>query len=131
MQEDHMSDNNPKDSTSASGNISDQLNELGKNLRQVLQSAWQSEERKKLQNEIEEGLKEMSASLNQAAQDFSSTPAGKTISDDVKDFQERWRTGQVQSKARSEIMDALRKVNDELQKVVKRNAPPPEDKPGP
>lgn len=126
-----MSDNNPKDSTSASGNISDQLNELGKNLRQVLQSAWQSEERKKLQNEIEEGLKEMSASLNQAAQDFSSTPAGKTISDDVKDFQERWRTGQVQSKARSEIMDALRKVNDELQKVVKRNAPPPEDKPGP
>jgi len=131
MQEDHMSDNNPKDSTSASGNISDQLNELGKNLRQVLQSAWQSEERKKLQNEIEEGLKEMSASLNQAAQDFSSTPAGKTISDDVKDFQERWRTGQVQSKARSEIMDALRKVNDELQKVVNRNAPPPEDKPGP
>ncbi len=126
-----MSDNNPKDSTSASGNISDQLNELGKNLRQVLQSAWQSEERKKLQNEIEEGLKEMSASLNQAAQDFSSTPAGKTISDDVKDFQERWRTGQVQSKARSEIMDALRKVNDELQKVVNRNAPPPEDKPGP
>jgi ElaB/YqjD/DUF883 family membrane-anchored ribosome-binding protein len=125
-----MSDNYPNDSSSTNDNISNQLNELGKNLRQILQSAWQSEERKKLQNEIEEGLKGMRDSLNQAAQDFSSTPTGKTISDDVKDFQERWRSGEVQSKARSEIMDALRKVNDELQQAAQKNTPPPTDKPG-
>jgi ElaB/YqjD/DUF883 family membrane-anchored ribosome-binding protein len=130
MQEENMSDNNPKNTSSTSDNISDQFNELGKNLRKILQSAWQSEERKNLQNEIEEGLNSMRTSLNQAAQDFSSTPTGKTISDDVKDFQERWRSGEVQSKARSEIMDALRKVNNELQKAAQKNAPPPTDKPG-
>lgn len=124
-----MSDNNPQGSSSTNDNISDQLKELGKNLQQIVQSAWQSEERRKLQNEIEEGLKSMRESLNQAAQEFSSTPTGKTISDDVKDFQERWRSGEVQSKARSEIMDALRKVNDELQKAAQKNPPPPAEKP--
>jgi vacuolar-type H+-ATPase subunit E/Vma4 len=124
-----MSDSNQQGSSSTNDNISDQLKELGKNLHQIVQSAWQSEERRKLQNEIEEGLKSMRESLNQAAQEFSSTPTGKTISDDVKDFQERWRSGEVQSKARSEIMDALRKVNDELQKAAQKNPPPPADKP--
>ena len=125
-----MMDNNPNDKAPSTDNISDQLNELGKNLRNILQSAWQSEERKKLQSEIEEGLNSMKASLNQAAQGFSNTPAGKTITEDVKDFQERWRSGEVSSKARSEISEALRKVNDELQKSTKKNAPPPTDKPG-
>jgi ElaB/YqjD/DUF883 family membrane-anchored ribosome-binding protein len=126
-----MSDSNPKDGSAMNDNISDQLNQLGKNLRQILQSVWQSDERKKLQSEIQEGLKGMRDSLNQTAQEFSSTPTGKTISDDVKDFQERWRSGEVQSKARSEIMDALHKVNEELQKAAQKNAPPPTDKPGP
>ena len=125
-----MTDNNPNDNPSTNDNISDQLNQLGENLRNILQTAWQSEERKKLQSEIEEGLNSMKASLNQAAQGFSNTPAGKTITEDVKDFQERWRSGEVSSKARSEISEALRKVNDELQKSTKKNAPPPTDKPG-
>lgn len=125
-----MNDNNPNDKSSTNDNISDQLNELGKNLRNILQSAWQSEERKKLQGEIEEGLNSMKDSINQAAQEFANTPTGKTITDDVKDFQERWRSGEVSSKARSEISEALRKVNDELQKAARKNTPPPTDKPG-
>ena len=125
-----MTDNNPNDNPSTNDNISDQLNQLGENLRNILQTAWQSEERKKLQSEIEEGLNSMKASLNQAAQGFSNTPAGKTITEDVKDFQERWRSGEVSSKARSEISEALRKVNDELQKSTKKNAPPPTGKQG-
>jgi ElaB/YqjD/DUF883 family membrane-anchored ribosome-binding protein len=125
-----MMDNNPNDKAPSTDNISDQLNELGKNLRNILQSAWQSEERKKLQGEIEEGLNSMKDSLNQAAQEFSNTPTGKTITEDVKDFQERWRSGEVSSKARSEISEALRKVNEELQKATRKNAPPPTGKQG-
>jgi ElaB/YqjD/DUF883 family membrane-anchored ribosome-binding protein len=125
-----MMDNNPNDKAPSTDNISDQLNELGKNLRNILQSAWQSEERKKLQGEIEEGLNSMKDSLNQAAQEFSNTPTGKTITEDVKDFQERWRSGEVSSKARSEISEALQKVNEELQKATRKNAPPPTGKQG-
>ncbi len=124
-----MSESNPNDHKSTSDTISDQLNELGKNLRDALQTAWSSEERRKLQQDIEEGMASLGASLSQAAKDFSNTPTGKTISEDVKDLQERWRSGEVGSKVHSEVVDTLRRVNDELQKSSRKNPPPPPDKP--
>jgi hypothetical protein len=125
-----MSDTNSNENKSPNDNISEQLNELGKNLREALQSAWESEERRKLQKEIEDGLANLGASLSQAAEDFSKSPTGQSLKEDVKDLQERWRTGEVRSKAHSEIVEALRKVNTELQKATKKNPPPPSDKPG-
>lgn len=124
-----MNDNNPNENKAPNDNISEQLNELGKNLREALQSAWESEERRKLQKEIEDGLANLGASLSEAAKDFSSSPTGQSLKEDVKDLQERWRTGEVRSKAHSEIVEALRKVNTELQKATKKSPPPPTDKP--
>jgi hypothetical protein len=124
-----MSESNPNDNKSPNDNIGEQLNELGKNLRDALQTAWESEERRKLQKEIEDGLANLGASLSQAAKEFSNSPTGKTIKEDVKDLHDRWRTGEVGSKARSEIVDALRKVNEELQKATQKNPPPPSDQP--
>ncbi len=124
-----MSESNPNETKTPNDNISDQLNELGKNLREALQTAWQSEERRKLQKEIEEGLANLGASLSEAAKDFSNSPTGQSLKEDVKDIQERWRTGEVRSKVHTEIVDALRTVNDELQKTIKKNPPPPNDKP--
>ncbi len=122
-----MSDNSSNENKSQTDSISNQLSELGKNLREALQSAWQSEERKKVQQDIEEGLSSLRASLNQAAQEFSNSSTGKTITEDVKDFQKRWQSGEVGSKARTEIVDALKKVNEELQKATKKNSPPPQE----
>ena len=124
-----MSENNPNENMSPNDNIGDQLNELGKNLREALQTAWESDERRKLQQDIEEGLASLGASLSQAAKDFSSSQTGQTLKEDVKDLHERWRTGEVGSKVHSEVVDALRKVNEELQKTARKPPPPPSDKP--
>ena len=124
-----MTENNPDDKKSTSDTISDQLNELGKNLRDALQTAWSSDERRKLQQDIEEGMASLGASLSQAAKDFSNTPTGKTITEDMKDLQERWRSGEVSSKVHTEVVDTLRRVNEELQKASRKNPPPPADKP--
>ncbi len=120
-----MTENNPNENKPGSESISDQLNELGKNLRDALQSAWSSEERRRLQQDIEEGLSSLGSSLSQAARDFSNSQTGQTIKSDVKDMQERWRSGEVGSKVHSEVVDALRRVNEELQKTTRRNPPPP------
>jgi hypothetical protein len=124
-----MSENNPNDNKSTSETISDQLNELGKNLRDALQTAWSSEERRKLQQDIEEGMASLGASLSQAAKDFSNTPTGKTITEDMKDLESRWRSGEVGSKVHTEVVDTLRRVNEELQKASRKNTPPPPDNP--
>jgi signal recognition particle GTPase len=129
MQGGIMTENNSNDNKSTSDSISDQLNELGKNLRDALQTAWSSEERRKLQQDIEDGLSSLGSSLSQAAKDFSSSATGQTIKEDVKDLQERWRSGEVGSKVHSEVVDALRKVNEELQKTTRKNTPPPPDNP--
>jgi signal recognition particle GTPase len=124
-----MSENNPNENMSPNDNIGDQLNELGKNLRETLQTAWESDERRKLQQDIEEGLASLGASLSQAAKDFSSSQTGQTLKEDMKDLHEHWRTGEVGSKVHSEVVEALRKVNDELQKTTRKTPPPPSDKP--
>ncbi len=121
-----MSDTNPNETKTPNENISDQLNELGKNLRDALQAAWESEERRKLQKEIEEGLANLGASLSQAARDFSNSPTGQSLKEDVKDMQDRWRSGEMGSKVHSEVVDALKKVNQELQKATKK---PPSNTP--
>jgi len=124
-----MTENNPNENKGANETISDQLNELGKNLRDALQAAWSSDERRKLQQDIEDGLSNLGASLSQAARDFSSTPTGQTLKEDVKDLQQRWRSGEVGSKVHSEVVDSLRRVNEELQKAARKNPPSPPDNP--
>jgi len=115
-----MTDETPKTDEGAANEVLDELREMGKNLREALQTAWDSEERKKLQKEIEDGLSEVSSSLNQAAADFKESATAQAIKSDVADFQERMRTGEVESKVRTEILDALRTVNNELRKVGKK-----------
>jgi heparin binding hemagglutinin HbhA len=120
-----MSDMNQNQDKSQNENIGDQLNELGKNLLAALQTAWESEERKKVQKEIEDGLANLGASLSQAAQEFSSSATGQSLKEDVKDIRDRWQSGEVGSKVRTEVSEALRKVNEELQKASGKNSPPP------
>ncbi len=124
-----MTDSNQTDNKAPKNNISEELDELGKNLRDALRSAWESEERRKLQKDIEDGLANLGESLSQAAKDFSNSKTGQDLKEDVKDMRDRWRSGEMGSKVHSEIMDALRKINTELQKTVKQNPPPPPDKP--
>ncbi len=125
-----MSETNPNENKSPNDNIGEQLNELGKNLREALQSAWESEERRKLQKEIEDGLANLGASLSQAAKDFSNSPTGESLKEDVKDLQERWRTGEVTIQRHVQRSQKhCAKLMTELQKATRKNPPPPSDKP--
>ena len=122
-----MSDSSPNANKVPGEDIGDQLNELGKNLREALRTAWESDERRKLQLDIEEGLTNLRDSLNEAVNDFSNSQTGQTLKSDMKNLHERWQTGEVGSKVRSEIAEALRTVNQELQKASQKNQPPPPD----
>jgi hypothetical protein len=124
-----MSDDNQNDNKTQNDDIGEQLNELGKNLRETLRTAWESDDRRKLQQEIETGLTNLRDSLNQAAKDFTNSQAGQNLKEDVKDLHDRWQTGEVGSKVRSEVAEALRTVNKELQKTYQKSQPPPTDKP--
>lgn len=103
-------------------NLKDEFRNLGNNLKQVINAAWESEERQKFQVEIEEGMRELGFVLDDLAQGIREGEVGQNIRREVDDFSERVRTGEVESKAREEILKALKVLNTELEKASKKFA---------
>lgn len=104
-------------------NLTDEFRNLGKNLIDVLHTAWESPERKKLQEEIESGLTEFGSSMKRELETFTDGPTGQQLKSDVEDLQERIRSKEVETKMREEILNTLRIVNTELEKVTSKFSP--------
>ena len=104
-------------------NLADEIRKLGKNLGEFFQSAWDSQERRKVQSELEASLVELSATLRSAADDFSQSDTGKQIKADVQDIHQRMETGELQQKIRTDLLDALHRVNDELKGATEKWTP--------
>jgi len=100
---------------------------LGKNLKSILRSAWESPERKKLQQEIETGMTELGSSLDQAVNELKDSPTGQRLKEDARDFQERLRSGEVDKRIREDLLSVMQRFNAELEKVARPR--PPEDEP--
>jgi len=120
-----MSGKNPPQGQAAS--IADEFAELGRNIKQALQSAWTSEERKRLQSEIETGLREASRVLKQATDELSKSQAAANFKADAEDFQRRVQTGEVEAKIRSELQAVLHMANEELRKAFSSEGAPEEE----
>ena len=105
------------DEQKPSNDIASEFAELGKNIKKALQSAWSSDERKKLQAEIENGLKQAGEALKHATSDISQTQVGKTVKSETVDFQKRVKSGELEAKVRSEVLNALRIANEQLKKA--------------
>jgi hypothetical protein len=103
----------------SSEDVSAEWQDLGQNLRNVFQNTWESEERRKLQDDIEAGLADFASSINKAVEDFKESPTGQRLKTDVDDFHERVKSGEVEGKAREEVAAVLRSINFELKKVTK------------
>jgi len=112
-----------------SGDLASELRALGENLSGLLHSAWDSEDRRRLQQEIEAGVRDLTDSLRSAANGFAESESGRQLQEDLRDLGERVRTGEVESRIRRDLTDVLRRINEELDRAgqgwAKRR---PEDK---
>lgn len=95
-----------------------EIRRLGDNLKEVFRTAWESEERKKIQDEIETGLSELGTILKDATDEFTQGSTGQSLKAEVEDFQDRVRSGEVQSKMRTDFLTALQLINRELEKAA-------------
>jgi lauroyl/myristoyl acyltransferase len=100
--------------------LADEFRNLGKNLTEVMRAAWESPERKNMQAEIEDGLNELGKSIDQEISSFRQSPSGQRLKSDMEDLNQRIRSGEVTTKAREELLAALKQANAELQKVISR-----------
>jgi len=102
------------------GNLEDEFQVLGKNLVAALRAAWDTPERKRVQEELITGLNGLGSTLKQEADNFTNSPAGQQIKNGVEQVGERLRSAETQEKVRQELLNALKAANNELQKVIER-----------
>lgn len=111
------------ESHGAGDDLVGELKALGENLRLALQTAWESNERRKLQGEVEAGLSDLVAALQSAGTELAKSPAGQRLKAEAQSIQERVRDSHAEERIREELLTALRRANAELQKVASKDRP--------
>ena len=92
---------------------------FGDNLKKVINSAWESEQKAQVQSDIENGINEMSTALNDFVTSFRTSETGQKIKEEFDDFSERVKSGEVEDKARQELLKVMQKLNAELEKAAR------------
>ncbi len=108
------------DNPKPESNLEDEFKALGQNLVAALRAAWDTPERKRVQDELVNGLNGLGKTIKQEADNFSGSPAGQQIKSSVEQVGERLRNVEAQEKVRQEILNALMAANTELQRVIDR-----------
>jgi uncharacterized protein YukE len=100
--------------------LKDEFQKLGENLVENLKALWEHPETEEIRSEFKQGLHQLGDTINQMANDFSESPTGQKLQADAKDFGEKVRSGEVESRVRDELLRALSTINAELTKVQEK-----------
>jgi len=101
--------------------------DLGKNLKNAVNTAWDSEERTHIQEQIEYGLSDLGSALETFVTDLSTSEQGQKFKDGVEDFGERLRNGEVEEKAKADLVKTLEYLNTQLDKLSGKLTPKDEE----
>jgi hypothetical protein len=100
------------------GTLSAELRELGMNLVAVLRTAWDQPERKRLQQEIVNGLSEMGTTIREETDKFTQSPTGQRLKSDVSNVTQRVQSGELEARGRQELLNALQMANQQIQRAI-------------
>lgn len=100
--------------------LAEAFRRLGQNLVETIKSAHDSPEARMFRSEVEEGLRELRMVINQASEDFRASPTHQRLQDDVEEFADRVKSGEMAEKARQELLHVIEMVNTELKGVQDR-----------
>jgi hypothetical protein len=98
--------------------LASEFQNLGENLKSIILGAWESEERQNLQKDIEDGLAGLGSSLKQTANEIQESDAGQRVKTEAEDLRDRVRSGEAETKIRSDLQSVLHKLNKELERVI-------------
>jgi hypothetical protein len=92
--------------------------ELGKKIRSTIETAWTSEERKKIQSEIRDGLDRFVKEVNEAFKSARVSETGKKVEAEVKRVADDIDSGKVAGEVRKGLVTGLRSLGTALDKMA-------------
>jgi hypothetical protein len=109
-----------------------ELDALGENLQRVIRNVWESDERKQLQADVEQGLEGTLRHLRQELKEFQDSETAERLKADLGSVERELRSGETAGRVRQEILEVLRRLNAELGRATQPTAKEdePTEKPG-
>lgn len=113
---------------SAESDIMDEINKLGQQFVDALQSAWNSEERAKFEAELKEGVRTFADEVEKAISSVKEGGAGKKLRQDAEQMRQKMKSEDVTTKARDSFVQGLRWLSTEMGKLADQFTPEPKEK---
>ena len=101
-----------------SGEILDELGALGDQLVTAVKSLWDSEDARKVRQEIGEGFVELGHQVDAAMKTAKESEAAKEFETKVKETVDKARESDVADQVQAGLVTGLRQLNEELSKLV-------------
>jgi ClpP class serine protease len=113
----------------ANADISNELKNLGRQFAETLQSAWNSEERQRIEKEVREGVKSFIGEVDRVFQDANSSAAAERIRNEAANVKTKVDSSDIGKKAQSSLAQGLKWMSEELNRLADKFTAPekPED----
>lgn len=102
--------------------VGKQFETLGQSIAQAMRAAWENESTQRQLHELRNGLESMVRDVEKAIQDSANTPKGQQIRQEAGRAAESLKTASQQTvqEVRPHLVNALKQVNNELQRLIDR-----------
>lgn len=117
MTEDNKTQDEDSQSDGQTNDLKDQFRNLGENIKNVLNGAWDSQERQNVQQEIQDGLNEVGEILDGLVAGVRESEPGKKFVEGMDDLSEKYQTGEMQAQVRESLVSAMDSLNANLKKA--------------
>lgn len=127
-EEQTASSETPVEEQKSGGEILDELQSLGQQLAKAVQSLWESEESRKLRQELGDGFMELGQQLEAAISTAQQSEAAKKLGDQVKEATDRARASELTAEFERGLVTGLNELNRGLSKFlssIESKAPAP------
>jgi phage-related protein len=101
-----------------SSEILDELEALGQQLVTAVKSLWESEDSRKLRQEIGEGFAELGQQIDTAVKSAQESEAVQQFEEQVKETVDKARESDVAGKLEQGLATGLRELNEQISKLV-------------
>ena len=117
--------------------LEEELRTLGRRFADVLQAAWASEERRKVETEVRESMKRFTAEMERLFDRTRESPTGERVRTKVGEARERAAESEAARRTREALAQGLHRMSEELARLADRftptddttTPPPPRDDP--
>jgi hypothetical protein len=111
-------------SKAEAADVAEEFKRLGRQFADTLESMWNSEERRRMENEIREGVRTFANEVDRVVRDARESPAATRVKEEAIGVKERVESTDVTHRAREGVVQGLRWLSNELERLANQFTTP-------